>query len=55
MESETRSTTTPARRTRRTSRLAVGREAARQAAERRRVLAEIAAMLRTSPFADAEV
>ena len=58
MEAQTRATATASRQPRPAPRVtsrAARRTAARQAAERRRVLAEIAAMLRSSPFVDAEV
>jgi len=57
MEAQTRARATASRQpplARRTPRRAARREAARQAAERRRVLAEIAVMLRSSPFVDVE-
>lgn len=55
MEAQTRATATAPRRSPQAPSRTARREAARQAAERRRVLAEIAVMLRSRPFIDAEV
>jgi len=57
MEAQTSATATASRQrplAPQTPSRAARREAARQAAERRRVLAEIAVMLRSSPFVDVE-